>query len=196
MTFSLYGLTSFDVQYWTGSTWATVPGGAVTGNNKVWRKFTFAPINTSKIRLVTNAAVDAFSRITEVEAWTAAEDSAPTSGLVAHWKFDENSGTSAADSSGNGHTGTLTSGATWSTGQSGSATSLDGADDYAQVGAQSSLVMTSTASFSAWIYPTGAGSGSGSGGIIVNKEGEYEIARFADGTIQWAFANTNPGWVG
>ena len=35
----------------------------------------------------------------------------------------------------------------------------------------------------------------GSGGIIVNKEGEYEIARFADGTIRWAFNNANPGWV-
>lgn len=30
-----------------------------------------------------------------------------TSGLVAHWKFDENSGTTATDSSGNGNTGTL-----------------------------------------------------------------------------------------
>src|SRR6185503_18287568 len=41
---STYALTSFDVQYWTGSAWATVPGGSVTGNDKVWRKFTFTPI--------------------------------------------------------------------------------------------------------------------------------------------------------
>ena len=33
-----------------------------------------------------------------------------SSGLVAHWKFDEGAGTTAADSSGNGHTGTLTNG--------------------------------------------------------------------------------------
>ena len=69
MTFSLYGLTSYDVQYWNGSAWATVPGGSVTGNNKVWRKFTFAPISTSKIRVLTNGAADGYSRITEVEAW-------------------------------------------------------------------------------------------------------------------------------
>ena len=38
---------------------------------------------------------------------------APTSGLVGYWKFDENSGTTAADSSGNNNSGTLASGATW-----------------------------------------------------------------------------------
>ncbi|HXW09689.1 MAG TPA: tandem-95 repeat protein [Steroidobacteraceae bacterium] len=43
----------------------------------------------------------------------------------------------------------------------------------------------------AWINPTGPGQD----GIIVNKEGEYEVARFSDGTIRWAFANSNPGWV-
>ena len=31
-------------------------------------------------------------------------------------------------------------------------------------------------------------------GIIVNKEGEYEIARFPDGTLRWALANASPGW--
>jgi hypothetical protein len=25
MTFSLYGLSGFDIQYWTGSAWATIP---------------------------------------------------------------------------------------------------------------------------------------------------------------------------
>lgn len=119
---------------------------------------------------------------------------AASSGLKGQWKLDENSGTTAADASGNNNTGTLSSGATWSTGQSGAATSLDGVNDYVQVGAQSSLVLTSAGTLSAWIYPTGAGSLATYGGIILNKEGEYELARFADGTIQWAFANTNPGW--
>jgi hypothetical protein len=32
------------------------------------------------------------------------------------------------------------------------------------------------------------------GGIIMNKEGEYGVARFPDGTIRWALANTSPGW--
>ena len=32
------------------------------------------------------------------------------------------------------------------------------------------------------------------GGIIVNKEGEYELARFPDGTLRYALANMSPGW--
>ena len=45
MTFSLYGVRDFTVQYWTGTAWQTVPGGTVTGNTLVWRKFVFAPVN-------------------------------------------------------------------------------------------------------------------------------------------------------
>ncbi|GAA4631524.1 alpha-L-arabinofuranosidase C-terminal domain-containing protein [Actinoallomurus vinaceus] len=39
--------------------------------------------------------------------------------LAGHWTLDEGSGTTAADSSGNDHTGTLGSGATWAAGQIG-----------------------------------------------------------------------------
>ena len=70
MTFSLYGLTGFEVQYWNGSAWTTVTGGAVSGNDKAWKKLIFAAITTTKIRVLTNASVDGYSRITEVEAWT------------------------------------------------------------------------------------------------------------------------------
>ena len=73
------------------------------------------------------------------------------SNLKGYWKFDENSGTTATDSAGNGNIGTLTSGAGWGAGQAGSAVSVDGVNDHVQVGAQSSLVMTSAASFSSWI---------------------------------------------
>jgi hypothetical protein len=31
---SSYALTNFEVQYWTGSAWAVVPGGSVTGNDR------------------------------------------------------------------------------------------------------------------------------------------------------------------
>ncbi|MGB0384154.1 MAG: Ig-like domain-containing protein [Ardenticatenaceae bacterium] len=80
----------------------------------------------------------------------------------------------------------------WTIG-AGYALQFDGADDYVNMGAQSELEVDSSLSLEAWIYPTGSGSSS-SGGIIVNKEGEYEVARFADGTIQWAFAYPAPSW--
>src|SRR4030095_637344 len=68
-TFTLYGLLSFDVQYWNGSTWVTIPNGSVTGNNKVWRKFIFSPITTSKIRVWINSVPDSWSRVVEIQAW-------------------------------------------------------------------------------------------------------------------------------
>ena len=61
--------------YWDGSAWVTVPGGSVTGNNKVWRKFTFTAVTTSKIRVLVNGALNSQSRITEVEAWTSTSSS-------------------------------------------------------------------------------------------------------------------------
>jgi len=69
MTFSSYGLTQYDVEYWNGSAWTAVTGGNITGNNKVWKKLTFSAITTSKIRVRTWASPDGYSRLTELEAW-------------------------------------------------------------------------------------------------------------------------------
>ena len=69
------GITSFSVQYWTGSSWVDIPGGQVGFNNKVWRQFLFSPISTSAIRVMVRDAVvwtsiaNNYSRIVEVEAW-------------------------------------------------------------------------------------------------------------------------------
>jgi hypothetical protein len=76
-TFSLYGLTSFNVQYWNGSAFVDVPGGAVTGNNRVKRKFVFTAVTTDKIRIVVNDApanAGRYSRIVEIEAYACLPD--------------------------------------------------------------------------------------------------------------------------
>ena len=69
MTFTQWGLTGFQVEYLNGSSWVPISGASVSGNNKIWRKFTFSPISTNKIRVLTSASVDGYSRITEVEAY-------------------------------------------------------------------------------------------------------------------------------
>jgi PKD repeat protein len=71
MTCTYYGLIDFDVQYWDGSNWVTVPGGSVTGNDKVMRVFTFTAISTGKIRVVSHNARAHYSRVVEVEAFGA-----------------------------------------------------------------------------------------------------------------------------
>ncbi len=52
-----------------------------------------------------------------------------SAGLLGYWRFDENNGAIAADSSGNGYDGKI-NGALWTSGKSGSALYFDGVDDY------------------------------------------------------------------
>ena len=73
----------------------------------------------------------------------------------------------------------------------GSTLILYGEGDEVRVEHAPSLVMTDALTIEAWTYPFGPGSGEG---IIVSKLGEYQIARFGDGSIRFAVANGNPGW--
>jgi len=61
-------------------------------------------------------------------------------GLVGYWKFDEGSGTTAYDSSGNNNHGTIY-GATWANGKYGNALQFDGIDDYVEIPFSSSLTL-------------------------------------------------------
>jgi hypothetical protein len=56
--------------------------------------------------------------------------STPPSDIVANYFFNETSGTTAADSSGNGKNATLSGGATWVAGHAGNALSLNGSNAY------------------------------------------------------------------
>jgi hypothetical protein len=77
MTFTLYGLTDFAVEFWDGATWQPIPGAVVTGNNLVWRRLTFAPITTTKIRVTVNNAQNTWSRVAEIEAYQSTGGNAP-----------------------------------------------------------------------------------------------------------------------
>ncbi|CAG0951391.1 MAG: hypothetical protein OIN86_08545 [Candidatus Methanoperedens sp.] len=77
----------------------------------------------------------------------------PDSGPIASWKFDENTGIIASDSSANGNEGII-KGATRIPGKIGNALSFDGVNDYVDVGNGSSLNITGNQiSLEAWIYP-------------------------------------------
>ncbi len=89
------------------------------------------------------------------------------SSLVAHWMFDEGSGTSASDSSGNGNAGTLQNGPTWTTGQIGGAVNFDGGGDLVNAGSGATLDNLPALTVAAWIKPNSAGEGSA--GRIVQK---------------------------
>jgi hypothetical protein len=105
-------------------------------------------------------------------------------GLVLHYAFDETSGTTAADSSGSGNTGTLTNmtGSEWTTGQVGGGLSFDGTDDYVQAIGYKGVTGRNARSIALWIktstpsrglYDWGSTSGAGenagrfTGGILI-----------------------------
>jgi hypothetical protein len=69
MTFSAYELTHFDVQYWNGTEWITVPGGSVANNRSVWRRFTFGAITTTKVRVLVTHALAGYARVVEIEVY-------------------------------------------------------------------------------------------------------------------------------
>ena len=69
LSFFNNGVTGFEVQYWTGAAWATIPGTVVASNNKVWRRFTFGAVDTDKIRVMVTASKLQFSTLVEVEAF-------------------------------------------------------------------------------------------------------------------------------
>jgi len=75
-----------------------------------------------------------------------------SAGLVAHWAFDEGSGTTAVDSSGNGHNGTLLGDPAWVAGMIGSgALSFDGSDGLVDVGHDESLSITDELTITVWV---------------------------------------------
>ena len=92
----------------------------------------------------------------------------PSAGLVAAYGFNEGSGASVHDASGNGHMGSI-SGATWSTqGKFGQALAFNGLDNWVTVNASSLLELTTGMTLEAWVFPTTT---TGTRDILL-KEGE------------------------
>jgi hypothetical protein len=75
----------------------------------------------------------------------------PAGELIAHWTFDEGSGTIAYDSVGN-NDGTIY-GAQWTTGQIGGALSFDGNGDYVDIADNAALQLPWALTVTAWVKP-------------------------------------------
>jgi hypothetical protein len=107
------------------------------------------------ITLTSSAVVKAkaFKNGYNASAETSASFNVTPTGLVAYWKFDEGSGTTVSDSSGNGNTGTLVNGPLWAAGKVGNALYFDGIDDNITVADSNSLDLSSSFTLSAWVNP-------------------------------------------
>jgi hypothetical protein len=97
---------------------------------------------------------------------------------LGEWKFDENTGTTAYDTSGNGNTGTFTNGPTWSTGKTGGAGKFDGSDDFVEIGSSSKIDNSQTGTITAWVNTntiTADGSIFNYGGASIANAGVFEF---------------------
>ena len=93
---------------------------------------------------------------------------APPAGAVISLPFNEGSGTVANDASGNGNTGTLQNGPTWTAGKSGSALSFDGVNDTVYIANSTSLnAVSSGVTVAAWVYRSSTQAG---GVSVVSRE--------------------------
>jgi hypothetical protein len=76
---------------------------------------------------------------------------AELAGLVGWWKFDETQGTTAKDSSGGNHNGTLVGNARFGKGKHGGAIDLDGAGSFVRIADKSAFDMGNEATMACWV---------------------------------------------
>src|SRR3989344_2722575 len=119
----------------------------------------------------TNGTNNTTTAITSVTGTGFASGWDKETGLVGNWRLDENTGTAAADVSGNNNNGTLLpvspNGPTWTTGKLGSALNFDGVDDIVNIPASAAYDNMGEITVSAWIKPNGYGESNR--GRIVDK---------------------------
>jgi hypothetical protein len=123
--------------------------------------------------------------------------------LVGHWRFDEGSGTTANDTSGNGNHGTLNGGPKWAVGYFGGALEFDGTDDWIDCGNNPSLDLT-TWTIMFWLNLNQNKDYSGFVIKGLDAAENYEVLAYGDGHLHFpimftdgsrTFGNTDAGLV-
>lgn len=120
-------------------------------------------------------------------------DTPPPVPFVAHYLFNEASGTSAVDATGNGRTATLAGGANWTTGRTGNAVNLNGTSAYVSVPA--GILAGATAfTLATWVRLDSAATwarlfdfGTGTGAYL------FLTPRSAAGTVRYAITTGGAG---
>jgi len=100
--------------------------------------------------------------------------------LVAHWSFDQSSGTTLIDNSGNGHTGSISGTPTWGAGKINNALTFKGTDNVA-LGNITQINNVSQVTLATWMKRTTAG-----GNVFVGKQASGQdlgIEAYSDGKV-------------
>ena len=151
----------------------------VFGGSGSNRTVTLTPVSgqtgTSAITLtVSDGALSASSSFN----LTVSTQAPPNFALVAAYNFNEGSGTVLNDLSGKGNNGTIIGGV-WTTGKYGGSLRFNGSTAYVDLGNPTSLQITGSISWSAWIN------------AVANPADDGQIIAKSDGTAGWQF-KTSP----
>ncbi|WP_406635841.1 LamG domain-containing protein [Amycolatopsis sp. WGS_07] len=164
-------------------------GGAELGRGKVaGAPAQFWPGRVDDVRLY-SGALDRDRIFALYSSYPALDETPPDLPTAdkAYWKFDENTGTAAGDSSGQNKAATMKGGAEWSGGRNGAAVWFDGTSGYAET---SGPVLDTTKSFSAtaWTVLTDAGTHDYA---VLGQDGNRTSAfqlRYSGSTGKWTVA--------
>ena len=112
---------------------------------------TATPTATTTATATPTPTATATATSTPTATPTSTQTPTPPVGLVAAYNFNEGSGTTVTDASGNGITGNIF-GATWTTGgRNGNALSFNGSSSYVDLGNPALLQITGSMTWSAWV---------------------------------------------
>ncbi len=137
----------------TGVTASFSPASCTPNCSSTLTLFASASAATGSATVTVTAAGGGISR-TSAFSLTVNVTTPPTpTGPVGWWKLDENTGASAADSSGSGNNGTLTNGPVWTAGRMGSGLAFDGTNDSVTIPHSPSLALAGAFSMAAWVNP-------------------------------------------
>lgn len=115
-----------------------------------------------------------------------------TSNLITWWKFDDGSGSTAADSSGNSNSGTLNNSPSWVSGQIGSnALSFVSTSSQSVTGSASAMGGATKATIAAWINRTSSANKVACGVGSVSAFDRFNLIWYTDGNIYFDFGNNN-----
>jgi PKD repeat protein len=98
---------------------------------------------------------------------TTPSTSTNSNGLVAAYSFEDASGLTVADASGNGNNGTINGAVSISTGHSGKALQFNGSSSWVTVNDSASLGLATGMTLEAWVYPLSQSNG---GNTVILKE--------------------------
>ena len=153
-----FGVSSYEVQRCQGAGCSGFVQVGTTGSTSLADTGLQASTSYSyRVRARDTAAqAGAYSNV--ASATTGAAPPPPSSNLVAAYAFEEGSGTSVGDLSGNGNGGTMQN-TSWTTlGKFGKALTFGGSGSLVQVPDANSLDLSTGMTLEAWVFPTG-GSG-------------------------------------